>query len=205
MEWIVRKLFIQSQVKLLIPIQMLHLRLKPIHFVHPYSNQLRQLMMRYFQYHLDILTLPLRGYTFYEWEGGGFQSAPLRNQWWSGLKPHVAIDILLRCKFRDHMQKFGPLSRKLTEISRLWNLVKLRFHVTLVYKNYHNVLKGVDKISPNLNFSHQYLLEVLNRGLKGAIYNFLSVKILKGWLIYFDFQKNQWTRLRSKLFSLERF
>ena len=42
-----------------------------------------------------------------------------------------------------------------------------------------------------LNFSHQYLLEVLNRGLKGAIYNFLSVKILKGWLIYFDFQKNE--------------
>ena len=38
------------------------------------------------------------------------------------------------------MQKFGLLSRKLTEISRFKNLVKLRFHVTSVYKNSHNLL-----------------------------------------------------------------
>ena len=38
------------------------------------------------------------------------------------------------------MQKFGLLSQNLTEILRLQNLVKLRFHVTLVYKNGHNLL-----------------------------------------------------------------
>ena len=65
---------------------------------------------------------------------------PLRNQWWSRLRPHVAIDKFLRYKFRDHMQKFGLQSRKLAEISRFKNLVKLIFHVTLVYKNCHNSL-----------------------------------------------------------------
>ena len=38
------------------------------------------------------------------------------------------------------MQKFGPLSQKLGEISGFKNLVRLRFHVTLVYKNCHNSL-----------------------------------------------------------------
>ena len=38
------------------------------------------------------------------------------------------------------MQKFGLLFRKLTEISRFKNLVKLSFHDTLVYKNRHNSL-----------------------------------------------------------------
>ena len=46
----------------------------------------------------------------------------------------------LRYRFRDQMQKFGLLSWKLTEISRFKNLVKLRFHVTSVYKNCHNSL-----------------------------------------------------------------
>ena len=36
------------------------------------------------------------------------------------------------------------------------------------------------QISQNLNFSQQYLPEVLNLGQQGAIYNFLSVKIKKG-------------------------
>ena len=85
-------------------------------------------------------TLPRRGYRFCGSEEGGLLKPPLRNQWWSGLRPHVAIDIFLRYKFRDHMQKFGPLSQKLTEISRFWNLVKLKFHVTLVYKNCLNLL-----------------------------------------------------------------
>ena len=44
-----------------------------------------------------------------------------------GPRPHVAIDILLRYKFRDHMQKVRLPSRKLTEISRFQNLVRLRF------------------------------------------------------------------------------
>ena len=39
--------------------------------------------------------------------GGGLQKPPLRNEGWSGLRPHVAIYILLRYEFRDHMQKFG--------------------------------------------------------------------------------------------------
>ena len=82
------------------------------------------------------LTLPRRGYRFCGSEGGGFW----RNQWWSGLRPYVAIHILLKCKFRTHMQTFGPPSQKLGEISRFKNLVRLRFHVTLVYKNCHNSL-----------------------------------------------------------------
>ena len=86
------------------------------------------------------LTLPRRGYRVCGSEGGGLLKPPLRNQWRSGLRPHVAIDILLRCKFRAHMQKIGPLSRKLSEISRFKNLVKLSFHDTLVYKNRHNSL-----------------------------------------------------------------
>ena len=76
---------------------------------------------------------------FNEW-GGGLLKPPLRNQLWSWLSPHVAIDILLRYKSRDHMPNFGLLSRKLSEISRFQNLVKLRFHVALVYINCHNLL-----------------------------------------------------------------
>ena len=38
------------------------------------------------------------------------------------------------------MEKFGLLSRKLTDISRFKYLVKLRFLVTSVYKNCHNSL-----------------------------------------------------------------
>ena len=91
------------------------------------------------------LTLPRRGYRFCGSEGGGLLKPPLRNQWRSGLRPHVAIDIMLRCKFRAHMQKFGPLSQKLGEISRFKNLVRLRFHVTLVYKNCHNSLNFRDR------------------------------------------------------------
>ena len=100
--------------------------------VHPYPP------IRY--HYINSLTLPLRGYRFSGSEGGGLLKPPLRNQWWSGLRPHVAIDILLRCKFRAHMQKFGPLSQKLGEISRFKNLVRLRFHVTLLYINCHNSL-----------------------------------------------------------------
>ena len=86
------------------------------------------------------LTLPRRGYRFCGSEGGGLLKPPLRNQWWSGLRPQVAIDTLLRYKFRDHIQNFGLLSQKLSEISRFQNLVRLRFHVTLVYINCHNSL-----------------------------------------------------------------
>ena len=60
--------------------------------------------------------------------------------------------------------------------------------------------KGVDKISPNSNFSQQYLPEVLNWGQQGAIYNFLSGKILEGWLIYLDFQKIERKKLKQEHF-----
>ena len=46
--------------------------------------------------------------------------------------------ILLMYKFRDHIQKFWLLPRKLCKTSRFQNLVTLRFHVTLVYVNCHN-------------------------------------------------------------------
>ena len=42
------------------------------------------------------------------------------------------LAIWLRYKFRYHMQIFRLLSRKLNKISKFQNLVKLRFHVTLV-------------------------------------------------------------------------
>ena len=38
------------------------------------------------------------------------------------------------------MQKMSLVALKLTEISRFQNLVKMRFHVTLVYKNCNNSL-----------------------------------------------------------------
>ena len=60
--------------------------------------------------------------------------------------------------------------------------------------------KGVDEISPNLNFSQQYLPEIQNWSLQGAIYNFLSVQILKGWLKYFDFQKIEQKKLKQAYF-----
>ena len=75
------------------------------------------------------------------WVGGVGEllKPPLRNHWWSGLRPHVAIDILFRYKFRVHMQKFGLLSQKLSEISRFQYLVILRFHVIFMYINCHNL------------------------------------------------------------------
>ena len=49
------------------------------------------------------------------------------NQWWSGLRPHVAIDISYRDKIWARMQKFGLLSCKLGKILIIQNLVKRDF------------------------------------------------------------------------------
>ena len=49
----------------------------------------------------------------------------------SHLKPHIALEHLL---FRVHMQKFGPKSQQLNEVSGFQNFVKLRFQLTLMYK-----------------------------------------------------------------------
>ena len=86
--------------------------------------------------HLKHLTLPRRGYRFCGSEG----KAPPKKSMIEWSETHVAVDILLRYKFRYHLQKFGLLSQKLTEISRFQNFVKVRFHVTSVYKICHNSL-----------------------------------------------------------------
>ena len=66
------------------------------------------------------------------------------------------------------MQKFGLLSQKLTEISRFKNLVKLRFHVTSVYKNCHNLLnfEATGKLGKVKKFQiniHMYLGTISKR------------------------------------------
>ena len=68
-------------------------------------------------------------------EGGASKAPPKKSMMELAETPSCYIHIkIIRYKFRDHMQKFEPLSQKLTEISRFGNLVKSRFHVTLVYK-----------------------------------------------------------------------
>ena len=62
---------------------------------------------------------------------GGLRGLPLRYQRRSNLWPHVAINHLFVCIFRDHMQKFGPKSQNLSEISGFENIVRLRFPITL--------------------------------------------------------------------------
>ena len=51
----------------------------------------------------------LNGIFFCRWEGGSFTF-------------NVAIDILLRDKFRVHIQAFGPIYKKMSEILRLQNV-----------------------------------------------------------------------------------
>ena len=53
------------------------------------------------------------------------------------------------------------------------------------------VCKEGVKISQNLNFFQLYLPQVLNLG---AIYNFLSVKILKGWPYILIFKIMDWKK-----------
>ena len=51
---------------------------------------------------------------------------------WQGAPSHVAKDyLLLLGTFGDHMQKFGPKSQNLSEISGFENIVSLRFPITL--------------------------------------------------------------------------
>ena len=67
------------------------------------------------------------------------------------MKPHVGMDIFLSDKSRADMQLLGLLSWKLSEILRFQILLKLRFRITLMYKNCHN--------SPNFKATGLLFLE----------------------------------------------
>ena len=75
---------------------------------------------------------------------GGVSDTPPGNQGRSFFRPHVAKSYFETYKSYDHMQKFRPLSQKLSKISRFEKFEFLRFCLTLTHRNCHNSLNFGD-------------------------------------------------------------